>query len=225
VLTYMFVHANFWHLLFNMLGLLFFGPVLEDRWGSREFIKFYLICGFAGGLFSLIFPYQAIIGASAAIYGVLVAFAMYWPDNPIYIWGIFPIKAKWLVSFMVAISVFYTLSGGQGGVAHLAHLGGALAAFVYLKSPLAPPEWGNVYGSTKRKRRKKPWDFLRRRRLAVESASRADAAVPARSARPAHRQPEEIDVILDKISAGGINSLTPEERQRLEEASRRFRTN
>jgi membrane associated rhomboid family serine protease len=224
VLTYMFVHANFWHLLFNMLGLLFFGPVLEDRWGSREFIKFYLICGFAGGLFSLIFPYQAIVGASAAIYGVLVAFAMYWPDNPIYIWGIFPIKAKWLVSFMVAISVFYTLSGGQGGVAHLAHLGGALAAFVYLKSPLAPPEWGNVYGSNKRKRRKKPWDFLRRRRLAVESASRTDAAAPARAARPARRQPEEIDVILDKISAGGINSLTAEERQRLEEASRRFRT-
>jgi hypothetical protein len=110
-------------------------------------------------------------------------------------------------------------------VAHLAHLGGALAAFVYLKSPLAPPEWGNVYGSNKRKRRKMPWDFLRRRRLAVESASRTDAASPARSARPARRQPEEIDVILDKISAGGINSLTPEERQRLEEASRRFRTN
>jgi membrane associated rhomboid family serine protease len=224
VLTYMFVHANFWHLLFNMLGLLFFGPVLEDRWGSREFIKFYLICGFAGGLFSLFFPHQAIIGASAAIYGVLVAFAMYWPDNPIYIWGIFPIKAKWLVSFMVAISVFYTLSGGQGGVAHLAHLGGALAAFLYIKSPLAPPEWGNVYGSTRRKRRRKPWDFLRRRRLAVESGTRTDDATPARAARPARRQPEEIDVILDKISAGGIESLTAEERQRLEEASRRFRT-
>jgi hypothetical protein len=125
---------------------------------------------------------------------------------------------------MVAISVYYTLTGGEGGVAHLAHLGGALAAFVYLKSPLAPPEWGNVYGSNKRKRRKTPWELLRRRRFAVESGSRGEATAPARPVRQARRQPEEIDLILDKISAGGINSLTPEERQRLEEASRRFRT-
>jgi membrane associated rhomboid family serine protease len=220
VLTCMFVHANFFHLLFNMLGLLFFGPVLEDRWGSREFIKFYLLCGFAGGLFSLLFPHIGIVGASAAIYGVLVAFAMYWPDNPIYIWGIFPIKAKWLVTFMVALSVFYTVSGGQSGVAHLAHLGGAAAAFLYIRSPFAPPEWGNVYGSPKRKKRRW-WSFLDRRRLKVETTP-AQTKAPA---RPAGRQPEEIDVILDKISAGGIGSLTADERRLLEEASRRFRSN
>lgn len=222
VLTYMFVHANFFHLLFNMLGLLFFGPVLEDRWGSREFIKFYLICGFAGGLLSLFFPYQAIVGASAAIYGVLVAFAMYWPDNPIYIWGIFPVKAKWLVAFMVAISVFYTLSGGQSGVAHLAHLGGAAAAFLYIRSPLGPPEWGNVYGGTASAKKKPWWSFLRRpRRLRAERIE--PVAQPPR--RAAARPSEEIDEILDKIHAGGIQSLTASERQRLEEASRRFRAN
>jgi membrane associated rhomboid family serine protease len=221
VLTYMFVHASFFHLLFNMLGLLFFGPVLEDRWGSREFIKFYLICGFAGGLLSLFFPYQAIVGASAAIYGVLVAFAMYWPDNPIYIWGIFPIKAKWLVGFMVALSVFYTVSGGQSGIAHLAHLGGAAAAFLYIRSPWAPPEWGNVYRPAAKRSGKKWWSFLQRRRLRVQPTQREEAPV----ARPAPRPNADIDEILDKISSGGIHSLTSDERRRLEEASRRSRAN
>jgi membrane associated rhomboid family serine protease len=221
VLTYMFVHAGIWHLLFNMLGLLFFGPVLEDRWGSREFIKFYFLCGFAGGLLSLFFPYQAIVGASAAIFGILVAFAMYWPDNPIYIWGIFPVKAKWLVLFMIGLSVFFTVSGGQSGIAHLAHLGGAAAAFLYIRSPFGPPEYGTVYGSPRKKRRKMPWDFLRRRHLAVQSGTPATRTPP----RPERRQPEEIDAILDKISAGGINSLTAEERRRLEEASRKFQAN
>lgn len=225
LLTYMFVHGDFFHLFFNMLGLFFFGPVLEERWGSANFLKFYLIAGFGGALLSLIFPYQPIIGASAAVYGIMVAFAMYWPDNPIHVWGIFPVKAKWLVAFLVAMSMFYAVTGGQGGVAHLAHLGGAATAFLYLKSPWAPSQWGNVYGSTKKKA-KRDWNPFRRRPRAVVDAQPKPAPRPRPAAVQAEiRALDEVDRILDKISEHGLGALTDEERRLLEEASRRTRSN
>lgn len=222
LVTYMFVHGGIFHLLFNMLGLFFFGPPLEERWGSREFVQFYLIAGLGGAVLSLVFPQQPIIGASAAIYGVLVAFAMYWPDNPIYIWGIFPVKAKWLVGFMIALSVFYTVSGGSAGIAHLAHLGGAAAAFVYLKSRWAP----SPFGPTPRKRRA----TMRKWRVLSGGDDESSPPKPAasgnrRAAREARDLLDDVDKILDKISAGGLASLTAEERRRLDEASRRTRTN
>lgn len=218
LLTYMFVHRGPLHLLLNMLGLFFFGPVLEERWGSREFLKFYLVSGLGAALLSFVFLHTEIAGASGAVYGVMVAFALYWPDSPIYIYGIFPIKAKWLVGGMVALSVFFALSGGRSGVAHLAHLGGALAAFGYLKSPLAPASWGQVYTSPKVKK-SRPL-FVRR-----EKPESAAAAAPEARTRDLHRSLDDVDRILDKISRGGMSSLTEEERQQLEEASRKFRSN
>ena len=134
--TYMFVHADFWHLFVNMLGLFFFGPPLEERFGSNEFIKFYVICGLGGAALSLLFSPANVIGASAAVGGVMVAFAMFWPDAPIHLWGIIPVKAKWLVGFFVAFSLvqgFGRPPGMGGGVAHFAHIGGFLAAFLYIK--------------------------------------------------------------------------------------------
>jgi membrane associated rhomboid family serine protease len=221
LITYMFVHAGPMHLLMNMLGLFFFGPVLEDRWGSREFIKFYAICGLAGALLSFIFINEPIAGASAAIIGIMVAFAMYWPDSPIYIWGVFPIKAKWLVTGLVALNLFALRSGGSG-VANLAHLGGAVAAFGYLKSPWAPSAFGEVYKPRKKMKSRSWTDLIPRRRRKI-------AAEPARAARPLTTEPrrplDDVDRILDKISADGINSLTAEERRRLEDASRRLGTN
>jgi membrane associated rhomboid family serine protease len=222
--TYMFVHAGPWHILFNLLGLAFFGPPLEERWGPRAFIRFYLVCGLAGAVASLAFPYTAIVGASAAIYGVLVAFAMIWPDNPIYIWGILPVKAKWLVTFLVGLSVFYTLTGGRSGVAHLAHLGGAIAGFVYLKSPLAPSPWGEIDSSRRRRKRRDLLGVLRRRPRAVPQEPAAPRPPTPPRRRPAPGADPEIDRILDKIAEGGMDSLTPEERRHLEEASRRLRT-
>ena len=221
VLTYMFVHAGFLHLLFNMLGLFFFGPPLEQRWGSREFLKFYLLAGAGGALLSLIFPHQMIVGASGAVYGVMVAYAMFWPDNPIYFWGIFPIKAKWLVLGLVALSAFNAVSGGGSGVAHLAHFGGAAAAFLYLKSPWAPSPWGEVPAS-----RKKPREWR-----VFSSTGPEPRREPQRSpAKVAHlveerRVLDEVDRILDKISESGLASLTEEERRQLDDASRRFRSN
>jgi len=220
-ITYMFVHGGFFHLLFNMLMLVFFGPPLEERWGSTEFVKFYLLAGLGGALLS-VFTQYPIIGASGAVYGVLVAFAMYWPDNPIYIWGIFPIKAKWLVTFVVGISLVSALSANQNGIAHLAHLGGAIAAFAYLKSPWAPPEWGER--PAKRKTTSPKGRLVPR----GQAAAKPEPAVqPARreKRREMPRTGDEVDRILEKISKGGLSSLTEEERKRLDEASRRFRTN
>ncbi len=222
-LTYMFVHAGLFHLLFNMLGLFFFGPPLEERWGSSEFAKFYLITGLGGAALSIAFPDRPIIGASAAIYGVLVAFAMYWPDNPIYIWGIFPVKARWLVTFMIALSIFHAVTGGSTGIAHLAHLGGAAAAFIYLKSRWAPSPFGTA--PVKRRRARSKWRVL----SGSDETAGATASVGPTQERGATREArdllDDVDRILDKISAGGLSSLTEEERSRLDEASRRHRTN
>jgi len=220
LLTYMFVHGGFFHLLFNMLGVFFFGPPLEERWGSTEFIRFFLVCGIGGALLSLLFPHVPIVGASAAVYGILVAYAMYWPDNQIYIWGILPVKAKWLVLFLIGLSVFYTVAGGASHVAHLAHLGGAAAGFLYLKSGWGPSAWGPILPRR------------RRRNIAVVQSSdagrpgaRAPQSGPSVDVRKETASLDEIDRILDKISAGGLESLTDAERRRLDEASRRYRTN
>lgn len=222
VVTYMFVHAGLFHLLFNMLALFFFGPPLEERWGSREFVKFYVVAGIGGALLSLLFPNSIVVGASGAVYGVMVAFAMFWPDNPIYIWGIFPVKAKWLVAFLVGISLFSSFGARGSGVAHLAHLGGALAAFLYLRSPWAPSAWGTA----PKPKRPGRWRVLSSRR----TEPRPDEDLAASAARAASRRDDEralddIDRILDKISDSGLSSLTDDERRRLDEASRRFRSN
>ena len=132
--TYMFLHGDVWHVLLNMLVLFFFGPPLESRWGSSEFIKYYLLCGFGGVALSFIFAPQAmIIGASAAIYGLMLAFAWYWPEAPIYVWGIFPVKAKWLVGFFFVLTFLSAFNGSGGGIAHFAHLGGMLGGYILIR--------------------------------------------------------------------------------------------
>jgi membrane associated rhomboid family serine protease len=133
--TYMFAHstAGLTHVLFNMLGLFFFGPRVEMRIGSPAFIRLYLIAGVMGGLLSwIITPYSPIVGASGAVFGVQLAFAKFYPRDRIYIWGIIPIEARVLVVIMTVVSLYGGLSGG-GSVAHFAHLGGYVGAWIYLR--------------------------------------------------------------------------------------------
>jgi membrane associated rhomboid family serine protease len=218
ILTYMFVHAGFWHIFFNMLALFFFGPPVEERLGSNEFIKYYLICGLGGAALSFVFAWNTgVVGASAAVYGVMLAFAMLWPDSPIYIWGILPVKAKWLVLAFVALDLFSALRPGLDGVAHFAHLGGFAAGFLYLKAG------GLGLALTTRARK------LFRPRLTVIPGS-GGGATPPRPERRVRRAEEErllddLDRVLDKISHSGMGSLTPEERKLLDEASRKYRQN
>jgi hypothetical protein len=103
IVTYMFVHAGFWHLFFNMLGIFFFGPRLELQLGGRSFMTLYLLSGLGGAAFSFLFaPHAAVVGASGAVFGILLGFAYFWPKAPIYIWGVLPVQARWLVIVLAA---------------------------------------------------------------------------------------------------------------------------
>jgi len=218
--TYMFVHGGLMHLALNMLVLFFFGPPLESRWGGQEFFKFYVICGLGGVALSFFFLPVAVVGASAAIYGLMLAFAVSWPDAPIYVWGIFPVKAKWLVAFLFVLSLMSAFDGSAGsGVAHFAHLGGLVTGFIYLKGRRG-------MGS----RARKVTRAVRQRRLAI--VPRDEEEETRAAARGSRRDPEgekalldAVDRVLDKISAQGMSSLTPEELKLLDDVSRRHRAN
>lgn len=194
-LTYMFLHAGFMHLFFNMLSLYFFGPRLEMRLGSRRFAQLYFIAGLTGALLSLGTPAAMIIGASGAVFGVMLGYARYWPRTQVLIWGIVPVEARMLVLLMTVISLF----GGrlQPGVAHLAHLGGFLGGWLCLK-----------------------W-FEARTRAAVAHFAppppRADASAVDRwrkidraTLHPVNA--EELDRVLAKLNDSGANSLSTEEK-------------
>lgn len=199
VVTYMFLHGSLSHILFNMLGLFFFGSRVESRLGERRFITLYLISGIFGALASLVFtPRAAVIGASAGVFGVMLAFAWFWPREKIYIWGVLPIDARYLVMLTTAASIFFGLGGGDG-VAHFAHLGGYVGAWIYL--------WFATRNTAQRR--------FQQRMNAVEPAT-ARRVVTLRKEQlnldGVHALTrEEVDRILDKISAEGMQSLTPEE--------------
>lgn len=132
LVTHMFAHGGFMHILFNMYALWIFGSVLEKTWGPKRFLIFYLICGLVAGLTQMFLVSQgAAIGASGAIMGLLAAFAYTFPNVQFYILPIpFPIKAKYLAAIYAAIDIFGGFSGGGDNVAHFAHLGGLIAGFI-----------------------------------------------------------------------------------------------
>lgn len=218
VFTYMFIHGGFMHVALNMLVLFFFGPPLESRWGGREFLKYYLICGLGGVVLGFFYLPTAVIGASAAVYGLMLAFAMNWPNAPIYLWGIFPVKAKWLVAFLFIVSLVSMLDGASGsGTAHFAHLGGLATGYVYLKG-----RWSARAGAQRLSK------VVRTRRLAiVPREERSDAVPSARSVEHSDEKVlyDRVDAVLDKISAEGMSSLTPDELKLLDDVSRRHRAN
>src|SRR3954464_1361672 len=142
--TYMFLHGGVFHILFNMLALWMFGAELERIWGTRYFLKFYFVTGIGAAALTVLFSllpfgfaqqlqYANIIGASGAIYGLLLAYALYFPDRPIYMYFVFPIPAKIFVAIMGGIAFLSSL-GESGGVANATHLGGLLVGYVFLKS-------------------------------------------------------------------------------------------
>jgi membrane associated rhomboid family serine protease len=138
LLTYMFLHGGFSHILFNLLALWMFGGELESYWGSKRFLFYFLFCGIGAGICTVVFtPYQFIpvIGASGAIYGMLLAFGWLFPNRLIYIYFLFPIPAKYFVIIFGLIELFASMEGTRGGVAHLTHLGGLIFGFFYMAYP------------------------------------------------------------------------------------------
>jgi membrane associated rhomboid family serine protease len=196
IVTYMFLHGDVMHLLFNMLVLFFFGPRVEERIGSRPFAILYFVSGITGALLSVIFSYGSpIIGASGGTFGVALAFAWFWPDERILIWGIVPVPARVLVIFTTLFTLWSGFGGVGGGVAHFAHLGGYLGAFLYLR-------WLDH----------KRTAFKRLATAAPPDAVRRVAGYRAIDLTRVHEvNREEINRILEKINAHGLGSLTPRE--------------
>lgn len=153
-LTYMFIHGDFNHLLSNMLGLILFGYTVEKAIGSKEFVLFYLLTGFASGIFSLLIYVltgnnATLLGASGALFGVMFAFSVIYPRAKIFLFWFIPIPAPLLIIGYAAFELFFEITGIEAGVAHLTHLFGFLAAYLYFKirmgiSPLKI--WKNTYG-------------------------------------------------------------------------------
>jgi membrane associated rhomboid family serine protease len=153
--TYMFLHGGVFHILINMLMLYMFGNELERLWGTRRFLKYYFITGIGAGVCSWIVGIHnpaITIGASGAIYGLLLAYGITYPNRIVYLNFLFPIKVKWMVLIMGAVAFFSSISGTQTGIAHIAHLGGMLVGYVYLRGN----NWRSAYTSFEaRKQREK----------------------------------------------------------------------
>src|SRR6266566_8224786 len=133
IATYMFVHAWLAHLAFNMFTLWMFGPRLEQAWGTRSFVQFYLLCGIGGAVAHLIFAqHSTVIGASGAISGVLVAYALRWPDEEVDLFGVIPMKSRWLIAAMIGMNIIFALSPSSG-IDWTAHVGGMALGWLFLK--------------------------------------------------------------------------------------------
>jgi len=160
LVTYMFLHSPdmLFHILFNMLSLWWFGVELEDIWGRGKFLIFYFVCGIGSSLFTLFYlflnqPYVIVIGASGAVLGLLTAYAFYYPQRQVLLFGLFPMRMRTLVIGYAAISVFFSFSGGGGTVSHVVHLGGIAVAYMYLKVvPSLRIEWNKRMYSWKTRR-------------------------------------------------------------------------
>jgi membrane associated rhomboid family serine protease len=139
LVTYMFLHGGFFHILFNLLAFWMFGGELENYWGSKKFLFYFLFCGIGAGICTVVVtPYQFIpvIGASGAIYGILLAFGWLFPNRLIYVYFLFPIPAKYFVIIFGLIEFFSSIGGAGGGVSHLTHLGGLLFGLLYMIYPM-----------------------------------------------------------------------------------------
>jgi len=181
LVTYLFLHGGVFHILFNMLTLWMFGTELERMWGSRYFARYYFVAGIGAGLTQILASlvpaaplaslyYAQTIGASGAIYGLLLAYALYFPHRQIMFFGIFPIEVRYFVFIMGAISLL-SAADGASGVAHLAHLGGLAAGYLYLKRPRVGGRF-NVWADIKYRYVK--WRIGRmRKRFDVYSGGRA----------------------------------------------------
>lgn len=241
-ITYMFMHANFGHLFFNMFALWMFGNTLENIWGSQRFLLFYMVCGIGAGLCqelvqfiqytTSLAEYSTVnmggqvlpmssylnlmntVGASGAIYGLLLAFGMMFPDSRIYLYFLFPIKAKWFVIGYAVIELISGL-GGADNVAHFAHLGGMLFGLILIlywrKNGLSGPNFNFNFKAWWQKQK----DRVGKKRVKytrfeeVHDVPRNDGDYNRQRAE----KERNVDAILDKVSKSGYASLTDEEKE------------
>lgn len=237
LVTYMFMHGNFAHLFFNMFALWMFGNTIENIWGSKRFLFFYMVCGIGAGLCQELVQYiqyatslaqydtvnlgnrivtmdtylnmMTTVGASGAIYGLLLAFGMMFPDSRIYLYFFIPIKAKWFVIGYAVLELILGF-GSADNVAHFAHLGGMLFGLLLIlywkKHPAGPNKdfrkLKDIFQSWKDRKKYTPYEEVK------DEVPRSDEDYNYKKAQ----KDREIDAILDKVAKNGYGSLTDEEK-------------
>ncbi|MDY6935635.1 MAG: rhomboid family intramembrane serine protease [Spirochaetota bacterium] len=219
-LTYMFLHGGVIHILFNLLALWMFAGEIESVWGDRLFLKYYLFCGTGAGIFiammnAVIYSNYNVspitIGASGAIYGILLAYGIMWPNREVLLYFLFPVKIKYLVIGFGILEFFGTIAsirGDAGNISHIGHLGGLISGFIFIRFRLQAKRSNNrstnngSYFS----------QFIKKRRVKKKQHV-IDQRVKAKRL---------IDSLLDKIAREGMSSLTPEERRLLDWARKHY---
>ena len=207
--TYMFFHSPFYssigisHILLNMLGLWVFGRELEQAWGKEKFLKYYFLTGIGSGLITYIFQMDSsnpVIGASGAVYGVLLAYGVSYPNRMLYIWGLIPVRSMWLVIIMGAIA-FFGLLGKSDGISHITHISGMLIGYALLKN-----KWklSDVLFS------------LRKKTIEFQVQRKEDQELKKKIIN------RDVDIILEKIKNVGFSGLSDEEQSKLYEASKKM---
>jgi len=198
--TYLFFHGSIWHVLINMFILWMFGSELERLWGKEHFLKFYFVTGVGAGLVTIIFGLNSmtpIVGASGAVYGVLLAYGLTYPNRTVYLYGIIPIKSLWFV-IGIGVIAFMSSFDNISQISHLTHLSGMVIGYLMLKRPV---------------RFNDLWFTIRKRTLEFKIKHEEKKVSQ-------HQEIErEIDRILDKINREGFDSLTEEEHDRLYKGS------
>ncbi len=207
--TYMFFHAPFYsnigisHILLNMLGLWVFGRELEEAWGKDRFLKYYFVTGVGSGLITFLFQMNSnspVIGASGAVYGVLLAYGLSYPNRVLYIWGLIPIRSMWLVIIMGSVA-FFGLLGKADGISHVTHISGMIIGYIIMN---------------------KKWKFsdiifaLRKRTIEFQVQRKEDKALKNKIIN------KDIDEILEKIKDVGFSGLSTKEQSKLYEASKKM---
>ena len=197
-ITYMFIHGDFFHVFMNMFVLWMFGSEMESIWGRKEFLKYYFITGIGSGLVWLFFninnPYSLLIGASGAIYGILLAYGLMFPNRKVLIYFLFPIKVKFFVIFLGAIAFFSSIGDSGSNISHLTHLSGMLIGFIYLKSPIIFPKLLLFWNKK-----------LVERKYRKDEKKQADQI----------NAEKNINILLDKINDSGYDSLSEKEKEAL----------
>ena len=208
--SYMFLHGGFMHLFFNMFALWMFGTELERQWGTPFFLKYYFISGVGAGILSAVIQPASqipIIGASGAIYGLLLAFALMYPNRVVYLNFLIPIKVKYFVMIFAAIELFSSIGGGGDGVAHITHLSGMIFGYLYL--------YWFQQRQKKGPRKKITFTWGNKTKDYSKKAPRSDEKL---------NEEQELEKLLNKVRLNGYASLKEEEKDRLLELSEKFKS-
>ena len=204
--TYLFLHGGIWHVLINMFVLWMFGSELERVWGKNRFYKFYFTTGIGSGIVSMIFGINSmipIVGASGAVYGILLAYGFTYPNRTIYLYGIVPIKSRWFV-LGIGLIAFFSSFNNISQISHITHISGMIIGYIALKKPIQLRSF-----------------LFSIRKKTIEYKIKKENQIKVKE----DDIKRDVDSILDKINRRGFNSLSKNEQDRLYKGSQSLSKN